>query len=75
MIKEKENSSRAKNSLASGAIAGFTSVLALQPLDVVKTRLQETSKSAEGWSQRVSKVLVGTIKEDGLQGFWRGTRT
>ncbi|ORY91767.1 mitochondrial carrier domain-containing protein [Leucosporidium creatinivorum] len=55
--------------LASGAVSGAASVLALQPLDLGKEQLQAGLKSkAKIW---------GTVKEvvrtDGARGLWRGT--
>lgn len=63
----------AGSSFVSGAVAGLASVLALQPLDVIKTRLQETPRSAAPWSVRLVGVLRNTWKQDGAAGFWRGT--
>jgi solute carrier family 25 protein 38 len=63
----------ASESLGSGAVAGFASVLALQPLDVLKTRLQETPHHGIAWSRRVMTVVQNTVRNDGVFGFWRGT--
>jgi solute carrier family 25 protein 38 len=63
----------AKDSLSSGALAGLASVLILQPLDVLKTRLQETPRTTASWNERITGVLRGTLKQDGILGFWRGT--
>jgi solute carrier family 25 protein 38 len=61
------------DSLTSGALAGLASVIALQPLDVLKTRLQEQPRSNVGWIKRTNDVIKCTIKNDGTLGFWRGT--
>ena len=54
---------------ASGALAGFTSTLATNPLDVVKTRLQ-CSENAVGLS--LHSVLQGVLREAGWRGLYHG---
>lgn len=54
-----------------GAVAGLASVLVLQPLDVLKTRLQESPKQQGGG--HIEWVVRETIRRDGVTGFWRGT--
>ena len=51
----------------SGALAGITSTVATNPLDVIKTRLQcsETSVSALA-------VARGVLSESGWRGFYSG---
>ncbi len=73
-----DGGSKSIRSLKSGLIAGFSSVLLLQPMDVVKTRLQELtsySKPATGVTSggRLWHVIATTYQVDGLRGFWRGT--
>lgn len=38
----------ASHHLASGALSGFTSAIALQPLDLIKTRLQQSYEGGAG---------------------------
>ncbi|KAF8432535.1 mitochondrial carrier domain-containing protein [Boletus edulis BED1] len=52
--------------LFSGALSGFASAILLQPLDLLKTRVQQ-GDSAPG-----SRVR-GIIKQNGIVGLWRGT--
>lgn len=68
------NGSGAGRSLASGAVAGLASVFLLQPLDVVKTRLQELPR-CRGTPPfaRLGRVLRDTLQADGVAGLWRGT--
>jgi len=65
--------------LLSGALSGFASCVILQPLDLLKTRLQQgnlqfatagPSSSVGGKTLRAAKLVLAN---DGLQGFWRGT--
>lgn len=54
-----------------GALSGFTSAVLLQPLDVVKTRVQQDSRG------RVASGIPGVIRaicaREGVAGLWRGT--
>ena len=62
-----------------GAVASFVSVLALQPLDVLKTRIQENQKIAtsHSGSTEVANTLLRTVsvqyQQEGIISFWRGT--
>ena len=53
-----------------GAVAGLASCLLLQPLDVLKTRLQE-SRSSDPATRRLFGI-VHLTKMDGIASFWRG---
>ncbi|KAI0042206.1 mitochondrial carrier [Auriscalpium vulgare] len=59
--------------LMSGALSGFMSTICLQPLDLLKTRLQQ----GEGGRSRGTRSLVRTTREivasKGVLGLWRGT--
>lgn len=58
--------------LGSGAIAGFASCIMLQPLDLIKTRLQEEPIHLK-WSTRLATSFNKVLTNDGWMGFWRGT--
>lgn len=62
-------------SLKNGAIAGLTSALCLQPLDVLKTRLQERQSGRNrGGPVRMVQVCKEIMtKGQGVFNFWRGT--
>lgn len=62
-----------KESLSSGALAGLASVLALQPLDVIKTRLQEQPRTTAPWHLRLQDAIGAIQRQHGVLGFWRGT--
>ncbi|KAI0959225.1 hypothetical protein AcW1_004112 [Taiwanofungus camphoratus] len=61
--------------LISGALSGFASSICLQPLDLLKTRLQQ----GDGSPYRPSNMalLLSTTRDivriNGLSGLWRGT--
>lgn len=73
--------------LASGGASGLASCLLLQPMDFLKTRMQQESIALRkslpldglprGGPRRRTERLVQTIKvvlkEDGWRGLWRGT--
>ncbi|SMY23013.1 unnamed protein product [Zymoseptoria tritici ST99CH_1A5] len=58
---------RVYETFAMGAIAGVATVYATQPLDTIKTR----SQSARG--ERLLDAIVGTWRDGGVKGFWRGS--
>ncbi|KAJ3146227.1 hypothetical protein HDU89_006368 [Geranomyces variabilis] len=74
--------------LLGGALSGLAACVALQPLDLVKTRLQQethhtlkqslantTSTIPAATARRISlwSVASGVIATDGAKGLWRGT--
>ncbi|KZS94048.1 mitochondrial carrier [Sistotremastrum niveocremeum HHB9708] len=60
--------------LTSGAISGFTSAIALQPFDLLKTRLQQSDDHVRGRAPRnVFQVTKEILAKDGPLGLWRGT--
>lgn len=61
-----------ESSLGAGAIAGLSACLLLQPLDLVKTRLQEPTDLKS--SRRIPSIIRDVIRQHGITGLWRGTR-
>lgn len=72
--------------LLSGGASGLVSCLLLQPLDLLKTRMQQAPSSQmqqqqsvarlatpRQRTQRLVRVARQVMREDGLRGFWRGT--
>ncbi|QRV72253.1 mitochondrial carrier protein [Ceratobasidium sp. AG-Ba] len=57
--------------LASGALSGLCSSLALQPLDLLKTRLQRGG-SGKGLAG-IFTIARGVVAQNGVFGLWRGT--
>ena len=59
------------NMLLAGGFAGFTSVMANTPVDVIKTKMQglESSLKYKGSID----CLVKTVKNEGLLGLYKGT--
>ncbi|OCF32700.1 solute carrier family 25, member 38 [Kwoniella heveanensis BCC8398] len=69
---------KASHHLMSGALSGFSSAVVLQPLDLLKTRLQQASGSASAQEgglkrRRIRAVVKQVLREDGVPGLWRGT--
>ncbi|KAK9897612.1 mitochondrial carrier [Cystobasidium minutum MCA 4210] len=73
-------------SLMSGALSGLTSCVILQPLDLLKTRLQQGDSSLAALNVKSSKLTRDfmskgrtaelaklILKNDGITGLWRGT--
>ncbi|KAH0839532.1 solute carrier family 25 member 38 [Lanmaoa asiatica] len=60
--------------LFSGALSGFASAVLLQPLDLLKTRVQQ-GDSAPGSRNTILiwRTAHEIIKRDGIVGLWRGT--
>ncbi|KAK9768149.1 hypothetical protein K7432_001443 [Basidiobolus ranarum] len=63
--------------LAAGATSGLFSCVLLQPLDLLKTRMQQQQKISRTSGTVHSSSLFGTVKQiilkDGPTGLWRGT--
>ncbi|WWC90540.1 uncharacterized protein L201_005476 [Kwoniella dendrophila CBS 6074] len=67
---------KAYHHLASGALSGLSSAIVLQPLDLLKTRLQQSSLDEDGKlvkRRRIRGVVKQVLRDDGVQGLWRGT--
>ncbi|KAL7422452.1 hypothetical protein Q5752_003100 [Cryptotrichosporon argae] len=62
---------KAQHHLASGALSGLTSAVCLQPLDLLKTRLQQGGHGAK--RRRVRTTVRQIIADEGAAGLWRGT--
>ncbi|KDN42850.1 mitochondrial carrier [Tilletiaria anomala UBC 951] len=69
-------------SLATGAVSGLASCLLLQPMDLLKTRLQQESRRqgqrqrqhmAESRTARLLRTAHDIWAAEGARGFWRGT--
>ena len=86
--KGKAPASNAAHHLSAGALSGFTSAIILQPLDLLKTRLQQDSHEVVGFKRyfivkyiatwlmirrKISTTLKEVVRDDGIQGLWRGT--
>jgi solute carrier family 25, member 38 len=59
--------------LSAGAVSALTTCLALQPLDLVKTRLQQSSRLGQKSSLSILSLWNTIIKENGWRALWRGT--
>lgn len=61
--------------LFSGALSGFAGAVLLQPLDLLKTRIQQGDTAH--LRSRNTTVIWNTardiVKQDGMKGLWRGT--
>ncbi|KAK8854630.1 hypothetical protein IAR55_003369 [Kwoniella newhampshirensis] len=66
------NNSRASHHLLSGGLSGLSSAIVLQPLDLLKTRMQQASNGSVK-RKRISGVFRQVLKDDGVLGLWRGT--
>ncbi|KZT13167.1 mitochondrial carrier [Laetiporus sulphureus 93-53] len=61
--------------LLSGAVSGFASSICLQPLDLLKTRLQQGDGTMHGPRPAGTIVSIARdiVKSEGVLGLWRGT--
>lgn len=72
---------KATHHLLSGATSGLASAVILQPLDLVKTRLQQGAGGGDGGGVggkgkgkgRLGRVVKGIVKDEGVGALWRGT--
>ncbi|BEJ14018.1 hypothetical protein CspHIS471_0311920 [Cutaneotrichosporon sp. HIS471] len=67
-----KSSIKATHHLASGALSGLTSAVCLQPLDLLKTRLQQGYNVGRK-RHRLGPVVRQVLRDDGVTGLWRGT--
>ncbi len=74
-VENHNNSGRRYYSFVSGALGGAISSVALQPLDVLKTRLQASAASAprELHSRNLFHIGQNLVKVEGLSALWSGT--
>ncbi|XP_023021353.2 mitochondrial glycine transporter isoform X1 [Leptinotarsa decemlineata] len=63
------------NAFFLGSFSGSISAILLQPLDVVKTRLQNPSQVMKGSSeyQGMSATFLKIVQKERLRGLWKGT--
>lgn len=73
--------------LASGAASGLASCLLLQPMDFLKTRMQQQRSSSsvtpdssavigakkQTRTARLGQTIRQVLRDDGWMGLWRGT--
>ncbi|KAG9038565.1 hypothetical protein FRB95_000786 [Tulasnella sp. JGI-2019a] len=59
--------------LASGGLSGFAAALALQPLDLLKTRVQQADGAANGSRRSATAITKQIYAQHGVLGLWRGT--
>ncbi|CAO1626188.1 unnamed protein product [Sympodiomycopsis kandeliae] len=62
--------------LLSGATSGLVSCVLLQPLDLLKTRLQQANSESVpigNKTKRLRLTIGNVIEKDGIKGLWRGT--
>ncbi|WVQ79740.1 hypothetical protein IAT38_001840 [Cryptococcus sp. DSM 104549] len=65
---------KAQHHLMSGALSGLSSAIVLQPLDLLKTRLQQSTVDTPGAKgRRIRNVVRQVLRDDGISGLWRGT--
>ncbi|KAH7924839.1 solute carrier family 25 member 38 [Leucogyrophana mollusca] len=60
--------------LISGGLSGFTGAIFLQPLDLLKTRLQQGDDALKSKNTTVIwRTAQDVVRKEGLKGLWRGT--
>jgi solute carrier family 25, member 38 len=67
-IEPKTKSSSPLTHLLAGATSGLVSCIALQPLDLLKTRIQQQAQN-----KSLMNALRTTLQNEGFLGLWRGT--
>jgi len=55
-----------------GSLSGTCSTLLFQPLDLVKTRVQQQNGNGNGSRVSIVRVVTGVVSKDSLSGLWRG---
>ncbi|OCH87138.1 solute carrier family 25 member 38 [Obba rivulosa] len=63
--------SNASQHLVSGALSGFVSTVCLQPLDLLKTRIQQGEDKRR--QHVILKTAYGVVHKNGFRALWRGT--
>jgi len=58
--------------LVAGALAGVPAAFFTCPADVIKTRMQVPTQSGEVGSSSIREVVAATIKNEGVEGFFKG---
>lgn len=66
-------SSVLRSSPTSGALSGFTSAILLQPLDVLKTRVQQDTQGRVAGKVQIPGLVRSICAREGVVGLWRGT--
>ncbi|KAG7562877.1 hypothetical protein FFLO_01706 [Filobasidium floriforme] len=72
---------KAYQHLASGGLSGLASAIALQPLDLIKTRLQQGvdvkagghASGIKGKGREIIPTVRLVVQEEGWRGLWKGT--
>ncbi|PPQ68860.1 hypothetical protein CVT26_001694 [Gymnopilus dilepis] len=62
--------------LLSGALSGLATTICLQPLDLIKTRIQQGDhylKPRRHNSSVIVNIVQEVVEKQGLRGLWRGT--
>ncbi|ORY94687.1 solute carrier family 25 member 38 [Syncephalastrum racemosum] len=59
--------------MAGGAVSGMTACVILQPLDLIKTRLQQTRHHHPKGHSTLLSTCRDIINTNGVGGLWRGT--
>ena len=60
------------NELLSGGVAGMVGILATQPMDTVRIRLQGANSAGAQKYTGIMDCLGGTLRNEGLRGLYKG---